>query len=49
MQVVEIKNDGLLREYTITLLAAEIEDRVNTRLDELRKTVRLPGFRPEPR
>jgi len=46
MQVVEIKNDGLLREYTITLLAAEIEDRVNTRLDELRKTVRLPGFRP---
>jgi trigger factor len=45
MQVVETKNDGLLREYTITLLAGEIEEKINSRLDELRKTARLPGFR----
>ncbi|MEX2616740.1 MAG: trigger factor [Alphaproteobacteria bacterium] len=46
MQVVEVKNDGLLREYTITLGAVEIDERVNSRLSELRKTARLPGFRP---
>lgn len=46
MQVVEVKNDGLIREYTITLLAGEIDERVNSRLSEIRKTAQLPGFRP---
>lgn len=46
MQVVETKNEGLLREYTITLEAAEIEEKVDFRLEDLRKTVNIPGFRP---
>ncbi|NKB57084.1 MAG: trigger factor [Alphaproteobacteria bacterium] len=46
MQVVETKNEGLSREYTITLLATEIEEKVDTRLEDLRKTANIPGFRP---
>ena len=46
MQVVEIKNEGLLREYTITLLASKIEEKVDTRLEDMRKTANIPGFRP---
>lgn len=46
MQVVETKNEGLLREYTITLLASEIEEKVDYRLEDLRKTANIPGFRP---
>ena len=46
MQVVETKNEGLLREYTITLLASEIEEKVDYRLEGLRKTANIPGFRP---
>jgi trigger factor len=46
MQVVETKNEGLCREFKITLLAAEIEDKINARLEELRKTANIAGFRP---
>jgi trigger factor len=46
MQVTETKNEGLQREFTITIGAAEVEEKVNTRLDELRRTVQIPGFRP---
>lgn len=46
MQVVETKNEGLLREYTITLLASEIEEKVDYRLEDLKKTANIPGFRP---
>ena len=45
MQVTETKNEGLQREFTITIGAAEVEEKVNTRLDELRRTVQIPGFR----
>lgn len=45
MQVTETKNEGLQREFTITISAAEVEEKVNTRLDELRRTVQIPGFR----
>jgi trigger factor len=46
MQVTETKNEGLLHEFTITVPAAEIETFVNNRLNELKKTANLPGFRP---
>ena len=46
MQVVETKNEGLLREYTITVLASEIAEKVDFRLEDLRKTANIPGFRP---
>jgi len=46
MQVTELSADGLKREYKIVVQADEIEDRVTSRLDELKKTIRMPGFRP---
>ncbi len=46
MQVNETLNEGLKREYTVTLAAAEIEEKVQARLAEVAKTAQIPGFRP---
>ncbi|MCW8915764.1 MAG: trigger factor [Magnetovibrio sp.] len=45
MQVTETKNEGLRREYTIVVAADEFEEQVSSRLNELSKTMQLPGFR----
>ena len=37
MQVVETKNEGLCREFKITLLAAEIEEKIEERIKEEKK------------
>ena len=46
MQVAEKKVEGLKREYAITITASEIDAKVDARLTEVGKTLRLPGFRP---
>jgi trigger factor len=46
MNVTETSADGLKREYKITIAADEVEDQVTRRLDEIGRTVRIPGFRP---
>src|SRR5919106_4006846 len=46
MQVTETSADGLRREYKVVVPAGDIEDRVSKRLDELARTIRMPGFRP---
>ncbi len=46
MQVKQLKQEGLLHELEITVDAKEIDSRVDTRLKEVGKTVKLPGFRP---
>ncbi len=46
MQIKEVAQEGLKRGYKVTYDAAEIEERIEKRLAELAKTVRLPGFRP---
>jgi len=46
MQVTETKNEGLLYEFTITVAAADVSLVVEKRLNELKKTAKLPGFRP---
>lgn len=46
MQVNETLNEGLKREFTVTLAAAEIEDKVQAKLAEVAKTAQIPGFRP---
>lgn len=46
MQVTQITADGLKREFKVTVPADEIESRVQSRLQRLAKTIRLPGFRP---
>jgi trigger factor len=46
MQVTETSAEGLKREFRVVVPAGELEDKVTTRLDELGRTIRLPGFRP---
>lgn len=46
MQISELKNEGLSREYSVTIPAADIDQRVDARLQEVGATVRIPGFRP---
>jgi len=46
MQVTELSAEGLKREYKVVVQADEIEGRISKRLDELRRTIRMPGFRP---
>lgn len=46
MQVTETRNEGLSREFAVTVPAADIEDRVAARLEELVGRVNIPGFRP---
>src|SRR5215469_9118485 len=46
MEVTETSADGLKREFRIVVPAGELEDKVVSRLDELGRTIRLPGFRP---
>jgi trigger factor len=46
MQVTETSAEGLKREYKVVVPAGDIEDKVSKRLDELARTIRMPGFRP---
>lgn len=46
MQVKEIKHEGLTHELEITIGAQDIDARVDNRLKEVSKTIRMPGFRP---
>lgn len=46
MQVSETKNEGLSREFSVTIGADEIDRKVEDKLAEVGKTVNLPGFRP---
>ncbi|PIE12199.1 MAG: trigger factor [Rhodobacterales bacterium] len=45
MQVTETLNEGLKRAYTITLTAAELDDKVNEKLVEAQPDVEMKGFR----
>jgi len=46
MQVTEISNDGLKREFKVTIQSSDLQTKVDHRLEELGRTVNLPGFRP---
>lgn len=46
MQVTETLSEGLKRGWTVTVPAADIATKRETRLAEVAKTVSLPGFRP---
>lgn len=46
MLVTETSADGLKREFKIVVPAKDIADRVEARLQEICRTVRVPGFRP---
>src|SRR5262249_29081534 len=46
MQVTETLSEGLKREYKVVVPAAELDAKVNVRLDELKSRIRINGFRP---
>lgn len=46
MQVTETTNEGLKRAYKVVVPAADIEEKLTARLDEIAKSARMPGFRP---
>src|SRR5204863_3696961 len=46
MQVTETLSAGLKREYRVVVPANDLDSKVNARLDELKGTVRINGFRP---
>lgn len=46
MQVQETKSEGLTRQFAVTVPAKEIDEQVDKRLEELARTVKMPGFRP---
>jgi trigger factor len=46
MQVTQTLSDGLKREFRVVVPANDLDSKVNARLDELKGTVRINGFRP---
>ena len=46
MQVTETLSEGLKREFKVVVPAAELDAKVNERLDEIKNRVRINGFRP---
>jgi trigger factor len=46
MQITETTNQGLKREFRVTIPAADLDTRVNERLAEMKDRVRINGFRP---
>jgi trigger factor len=46
MQVTETLSEGLKREFKVVVPAAELDAKVNERLDDLKGRVRINGFRP---
>ena len=46
MQVTETLHDGLKRGWSVTVPVADIEGKRTAKLQEIGRTVRLPGFRP---
>lgn len=46
MQIIETASQGLKRTFEVTILATEIEKKLNTQLENMGKKVKLPGFRP---
>ena len=46
MQITETSTDGLKHEFKIVIAAQDIDAKVQAKLQELSRTIKLPGFRP---
>lgn len=46
MQVIETNAEGLRREFKVVIPASDFQSRLETRLHEVGRSVRVPGFRP---
>src|SRR5262249_18877787 len=45
MQVTELSTEGLKRQFKIVLPKGDLSSKVDTRLEELKATAQMPGFR----
>lgn len=45
-QVKEVSNKGLMREFTIKVPQTVVEKNLSAKLEEIAKTMKMPGFRP---
>lgn len=45
MKVTELKSEGLQKEFKVTIPAADFEKKIDAKINEISKTVKLPGFR----
>lgn len=46
MQITEVTNEGLKREFAVVVEAAELEGRIDVLVKDLKGRMRMPGFRP---
>lgn len=46
MQITQTKTEDLKREFLVKMTPEEIDQKINERLEEIGKTVKMPGFRP---
>jgi trigger factor len=46
MQVTETTAEGLKREFKVVIPARDVQEKMDRRLEELGKSIRMPGFRP---
>lgn len=46
MNVTELKSEGLKKEYKVVVPAKDMESKVDAKLKQVSKNVKLPGFRP---
>ncbi len=46
MNITETSVDGLKREFRVVISSQDIANKVNDRLESVRRTVQMPGFRP---
>lgn len=46
MEVVETNTEGLQRDFKVTIVANDIQQRVDARLTEVGRDISIPGFRP---
>lgn len=46
MEIKELKSEGLSRKYQLSIDNKAFEEKINEKLDEVAKTVKIQGFRP---
>jgi trigger factor len=46
MQITETHNEGLRRDYNVVIPASQIEPKINSELEALGQSTKIPGFRP---
>lgn len=46
MNVTELKSEGLKKEFTVSVPAADFEKQVDAKINQIAKTTKIPGFRP---